>query len=135
MSWLEKLSNFTNEKNAIIVLASLFIIMSIAVTIVPYDPSIDLADATTNDIWVQQYADGVHHIPYEDWTYGITQSVVVEYEGQYVVVNEKGPGHVAMMLPFYMAGIGGLFSILIMGLAILGTYMLGKRLFSWQVGF
>ncbi len=135
MNWLERISNFVTEKNAIIILASLFIIMSIAVTIVPYDPSTDLADATTNDIWVQQYANGVHYIPYDEWTYGQTQSVVVEYQGEYVVVNEKGPGHVVMMLPFYMLGIGGLFSIIVMGLAILGTYMLGKRLFSWQVGF
>ncbi len=135
MNWLESISNFATEKKAIIILASLFIILSIVVAIVPYDPSIDLADATTNDIWVQQYANGVHHISYDEWTYGQTQSVVVDYQGEYVVVNEKGPGHVAMLLPFYMLGIESLFGSLMMGLALLGTYMLGKRLFGWQVGF
>jgi len=135
MNRLERLLKLAVEKNAIIILVSLFIILSLSVVLVPYDPSTDLADATTNDIWVQQYANGVHHIPYDEWTYGITQSVVVEYQGEYVVVNEKGPGHIAMMLPFYMAGIGGLFSVLMMGLAILGTFMLGKRLLGWQVGF
>ena len=135
MNWLETFSNFITEKNCLMILASLFIIISIAVTIVPYDPSIDLADATTNDIWVQQYANGVHHIRYDDWTYGNTQSVLVVYQDEIVVVNEKGPGHVVMMLPFYMAGIGGLFSIIMMGLAVFSTYMLGKRLFGWQVGF
>ncbi|MDO9537515.1 MAG: hypothetical protein Q7J68_04260 [Thermoplasmata archaeon] len=124
-----------NERNCIALLAILFVIMSILVVSVPYDPSTDKADATTNDIWVEQFSHGIHYIPYDEWTYGQTQSVVVEYEGQYVVVNEKGPGHVIMMLPFYMAGMDWLFSIVMVGLAILGTYMLGKRLLSWQVGF
>ena len=135
MAWTEQFSRIITERNCLILLASLFIILSIAVASAPYDPSTDKADATTNDIWVEQYAHGVHHIPYDDWDYGITQSVVVEYQGQYVVVNEKGPGHVVMMLPFYIAGIGGLFPIIVMGLALLGTYMLGKRLFSWPAGF
>ncbi len=135
MVWMERFLQYFTERNMLILMASIFILLSLAVALVPYDPSMDLADATTNDIWVEQYANGIHYIPYDEWDYGQTQSVVVEYQDQYVVVNEKGPGHVAMMLPFYMAGIGGFFPVLMMGLAVLGTYMLGKRLFSWQIGF
>lgn len=135
MHWLDRFQSFFTERNCMIVLASMFIIMSIAVASVPYDPSTDLADATTHVIWVEQYSHGIHHIPYENWTYGMTQSVVVEYQGQYVVVNEKGPGHTILMLPFYMSGLGLLFGPTMMLLAIIGTYMLAKRLFGWQVGF
>jgi hypothetical protein len=65
----------------------------------------------------------------------MTQSVVVEHDGRFVVVNEKGPGHVVMLLPFYIAGADFLFPILMMGLALAGAYMLGRRLFGWPVGF
>jgi len=135
MNWSERLSNGVTERNCLMVLVTLFILISILIAAVPYNPSTDLADATTNNIWLEQYSHGIHYIPYDEWSYGRTQSVVVEYHGQDVVVNEKGPGHVVMMLPFYMTGLDILFGPFMVALAILGTYMLGKRLFGWQVGF
>jgi len=80
LNWPERLSDLITEKNAILILASLFIIITLAIALTPYDPAADLADATTNDIWVEQYSHGIHHIPYDEWTYGQTQSVVVDYQ-------------------------------------------------------
>ena len=135
MNWSERLSNGVTERNCLMVLVTLFVLLSIVIAAVPYNPSTDMADATTNNIWLEQYSHGIHYIPYDEWSYGQTQSVVVEYHGQDVVVNEKGPGHVVMMLPFYMTGLDILFGPFMVALALLGTYMLGKRLFGWQVGF
>ncbi|MBU4071081.1 MAG: hypothetical protein KKH41_00960 [Candidatus Thermoplasmatota archaeon] len=134
MSNLSEL-NWLKERNCILVLAILFAVLSILVASVPYDPSTDKADATTNDIWIEYYGHGIYHIPYDEWTYGNTQSVVVVHDGEYVVVNEKGPGHVMAILPFRAIGAELLFGPAMAGLAILGTYMLGKRLLGWQTGF
>lgn len=123
------------ERRCVLVLILLFIAISISIAIIPYDPSVDLADATTNDIWIEYYSKGVYHIPYSEWESGQTQSVVVNYSGQYVVVNEKGPGHIVMMLPFHVLGVEFLFEPLMVGFAVLSTYMLGKRLVNWRVGF
>jgi hypothetical protein len=84
---------------------------------------------------VEQYSQGIHHIPYDEWDYQPTQSVVVEYEGEYVVVNEKGPGHAAMLIPFRAMGIDFLFAPLMTAFAVFSTYMLGKRFANWRVGF
>jgi len=129
------LSPRLTERNCFILLFALFLILSIIIAFIPYEPSVDLADATTNDIWVEYYSEGIHHIPYDKWNHSPTQSVVVEYEGQYVVVNEKGPGHVIMLLPFHMLGIDFLFAPLMIAFAVFSTYMLGKRLANWRVGF
>jgi hypothetical protein len=123
------------EKNCIALLAMIFILLATVISAVPYNPATDLADATTNDIWIEHYSHGVYHIPWSEWTNNHTQSVVVEYQGEYVVVNEKGPGHVMAMVPFRAVGLESLFAYTMVGLAVLGTFMLGKRFFSWPVGF
>jgi hypothetical protein len=123
------------EKHCIAALALTFTILAILVAAAPYDPSTDLADATTNDIWIEHYSHGIYHIPFSEWTYGQTQSVVVEYRGEYVVVNEKGPGHVMAMIPFRSVGAEFLFAPTMAALAVAGTYMLGRRLFGWPAGF
>ena len=130
-NWI--LDNLT-ERRAITLIIGLFLIMSVLIAMVPYDPQTDLADAVTNDIWVEYYAEGVFSIPYDDWSYGITQSVVVWLDGQYQVVNEKGPGHALLMVPFYLMDADYLFGPLMAGIAVLATYMLGRRLFNWRVG-
>ncbi len=124
-----------DEKTCFLVLLALFLILSISITLIPYDPSVDLADATTNDIWVDYYSHGVYHIPYSEWHFNRTQSVVVNYSGEYVVVNEKGPGHVMMIVPFHVLGIEFLFEPFMVAIAVFSTYMLGKRLANWRVGF
>lgn len=135
MNWLSTVLNRLNEKNCVTLLALTFIVLAALIATVPYDPSADLADATTNDIWIEHYSEGIYHIPWSEWTNNHTQSVVVEYQGEYVVVNEKGPGHVMAMVPFRAIGAEWLFAYTMAGLAVLGTFMLGKRLFSWPVGF
>lgn len=131
--WLRQI---VTEKNCIIFLSVLFLILAAFVIIEPYDPMYgDKADATTNIIWTQNYSKGIYHIPFDDWDFGITQSVVIEYDGQYTVVNEKGPGHSMMIVPFYLLGAEILFGLLMTLLATVATYMLGKRLFNWRVGF
>lgn len=135
VSVLGRLQNWVNEKNCFRLLLVLFLLSSFLLALVPYDPSTDLADATTNDIWVEYYDDGIFHIPFDEWDYQQTQSVVVEHDGQYVVVNEKGPGHVMMLLPFHLAGVDFLFAVLMVFFAVFSTYMLGKRLVNWRVGF
>lgn len=129
--WISK--NLT-ERRVVIFIIGLFLVMSVLISSVPYDPETDLADAVTNDIWVEYYSQGIFSIPYDDWSYGNTQSVVVWHDGQYVVVNEKGPGHVLMMVPLYLLGADFLFGSFMAGIAVLATYMLGKRLFNWRVG-
>ena len=129
--WLSR--NLT-ERNCLLLLVALFLLLSILIAPIPYLPEKDLADATTNDIWIDHYAQGTYHIPLNEWNYGPTQSVVVWYDGNYTVVNEKGPGHVMMMLPFYLLGAGFLFAPVMMAFATFSTYMLGKRLLSWRVG-
>jgi len=123
------------EKNCIIFLCIIFLFFSILIAVIPYDPEIDLADATTNDIWIDNYEKGIYHIPYDEWDHDPTQSVVIEYKDDYVVVNEKGPGHVMMLLPFHVLGIEFLFGPLMVAIAAVSTYLLGKRLCNWQVGF
>jgi hypothetical protein len=119
---------------AALALAALFLVMAALICSVPYDPEEDLADAVTNDIWVEHYAQGEFSIPYDEWTYGLTQSVVVWHDGQFVVVNEKGPGHALMLVPFYLTGTDQLFGAMMAGIAALSTYMLGRRLLNWKVG-
>ena len=123
------------KKNCLIFLCVLFIILNIIIAIVPYNPERDLADATTNAIWIDYYEQGIYHIPYDEWDHEPTQSVVVEYEGDYVVVNEKGPGHVFLLLPFHILGIEFVFGTLMVAIALFSIYMLGKRFHSWRVGF
>ena len=122
------------ERNCLLLLLALYVFLSILIAPIPYLPETDLADATTNDIWVEYYSEGIHHVPFDDWDHGMTQSVVVWYDGEYTVVNEKGPGHVMMLVPFYLLGIGFLFGPLMMGFATFSTYMLGKRLLNWRAG-
>jgi hypothetical protein len=125
-----------SKKNCLIALALMFFAMALWIGSVPYMPmEWDLADATTNVIWVDEYSKGVYEIPFEEWDYPMTQSVVVEHEGQFVVVNEKGPGFVAMLVPFHIAGLEFLFGPIMAGIAVFSTYMLGMRLFGWKVGF
>jgi hypothetical protein len=113
----------------------MFIMLSVFISSFDYDPMVDKADATTNDIWVEYFSEGKYHIPIDDWDHQPTQSVVVEHDGEYVVVNEKGPGHVVLLLPFYMLGVDFLFGPFMVALAVIATYMLGKRLANWRVGF
>lgn len=109
--------------------------MTIWIALVPYDPmKRDKADATTNVIWTEYYSKGIYEVPFSEWDHKPTQSVVVEHDGDFVVVNEKGPGHVLMILPFYMLGLEILFGSFMIGVAILSTYMLGRRLVNWRVG-
>jgi hypothetical protein len=127
---------FITKRNCLLGLAILFILMSIWIASVPYEPmEWDLADATTNVIWVEKYSNGVYEIPYEEWDYGMTQSSVVEHNGQYVVVNEKGPGFVWMLVPFHVLGLEFLFGPVMVAIAVFSTFMLGFRLSNWKVGF
>ena len=132
-TWLK--DNVT-ERNCIFLLVALFIILSVFVVAEPYDPLYrDKADASTNVIWTENYSQGVHHIPFDEWEFGPTQSVVIEYNGEYTVVNEKGPGHAMMLVPFHIMGVEAMFGLLMALLATIATCMLGKRLFNWRVGF
>lgn len=130
-NWL--ISRLT-ERNCLILLILLFLVLSFIIGSIPYLPETDHADATTNDIWIEYYPKGVYHIPYDKWNYSPTQSVVVWHEGEYVVVNEKGPGHVIMMIPFHLMGVDVLFGPLMVFLAVFSAFMLGKRLINWRVG-
>jgi hypothetical protein len=127
-------SNLT-EKNCVMVLIVLFIMLSVFIASFDYDPEVDKADATTNDIWVEYYSEGIYHVSIDEWDHIPTQSVVVEHDDGVVVVNEKGPGHVVLLLPFYMLGVDFLFGPFMVALAVIATYMLGKRLANWRTGF
>ena len=129
------LARILTRRNLLLGLAAAWLVLSVAVASAPYAPTGDLYDATTNYIWTREYARGVFHIPYDEWTYPATQSSVVRHEGEYVVVNEKGPGHALLIVPFYLLGAESLFAPLLVGLAVLSTYLLGKRLFGWTAGF
>lgn len=129
------LAGLFTERNCLLALAIVYVVIAICIGTVPYEPmEWDLADATTNAIWTDLYSQGKYDLPYDNWTYPITQSVVVEHDGQYVVVNEKGPGLAVMLVPFHIAGVEFLFAPLLVGLAVLSTYMLGMRLAGWKVG-
>jgi hypothetical protein len=130
-----RLSSKLIERNCLFLLLALFILLSILIASILYLPEKDLADATTNDIWIEYYSKGIYSVPFSEWTHGNTQSVVVLHDGVFTVVNEKGPGHVMMMLPFHMMGIEFLFGPVMMAFAVFSTYMLGKRLLDWRVGF
>jgi hypothetical protein len=131
-----RLSLKLTEKNCLFLLLALFILLSILIASILYLPEKDLADATTNDIWIEYYSKGIYSVPYSEWTHTtMTQSAVVVYNGVYTVVNEKGPGHVMMMVPFHVLGIESLFGPVMMAFAVFSTYMLGKRLLGWRVGF
>src|SRR3990170_2947892 len=127
------LARILTRRNLLLGLAAAWLVPTVPAA--PYAPMGDLYDATTNYIWTREYDRGVFHIPYDEWTYPVTQSSVVWYEGEYVVVNEKGPGHALLIVPFYLLGAESLFAPLLVGLAVLSTYLLGKRLFGWTAGF
>ncbi|OGS49072.1 MAG: hypothetical protein A3K68_06810 [Euryarchaeota archaeon RBG_16_68_13] len=129
------LARILTRRNLLLGLAAAWLVLTVAVAAAPYAPMGDLYDATTNYIWTREYARGVFHIPYDEWAYPVTQSSVVWYEGGYVVVNEKGPGHALLIVPFYLLGAESLFAPLLAGLAALSTYLLGKRLLGWMAGF
>lgn len=130
------LISLINKRNCLIALMGLFFAMAIWIGSVPYEPmEWDLADATTNVIWTDLYSQVIYEIPFEEWDYPMTQSVVVEHEGQFVVVNEKGPGLVVMLVPFHVTALEFLFGPIMAGIAMLSTYMLGMRLFGWKAGF
>lgn len=125
-----------NKRNCIVALVIAYIVLAVLISAIEYDPlHKDMADASTNYIWVRLYADGIYEVPYDEWTHGMTQSVVVEHNGEYVVVNEKGPGLVLMILPFHLARLEMLFGPAMAGTAVLSTYMLGRRLAGWKVGY
>ena len=132
---MRRLSSKLTERNCLFFLLALFILLSILIASILYLPEKDLADATTNDIWIDYYSKGIYSIPFSEWTHGNTQSVVVLHDGVFTVVNEKGPGHVMMILPFHILGVEFLFGPVMMAFAVFSTYMLGKRLLDWRVGF
>jgi len=129
------LSSKLTERNCLLLLLALYIVLSVLIASMLYLPESDLADATTNVIWVEYYSEGVYSVPYADWTHGMTQSVVVQHNGAYTVVNEKGPGHAMMIVPFHVLGIEFLFGPVMAAFAVFSTYMLGKRLLDWKAGF
>ena len=129
------LARILTRRNLLAGLAAAWLVLTVAVAAAPYAPMGDLYDATTNYIWTREYARGVFHIPYDEWAYPVTQSSVVWYGGEYVVVNEKGPGLALMLVPFHLIGAEVLFAPLLVGLAVLSTFVLGKRLLSWTAGF
>ena len=131
----ERLASVLTRRNLLLGLAAAWLLLTVAVAAAPYAPMEDLADATTNYIWTREYARGVFHIPYDEWTYPPTQSSVIWYEGEYTVVNEKGPGFSLMIVPFHLLGAEKLFAPLLAGLAVFSTYLLGKRLLGWMAGF
>lgn len=130
-----RLSSTLTERNLLFFLLGGFIVLSILIASMLYLPQTDLYDATTNAIWIDYYSRGIYSVPYSEWTHGLTQSAVVLYNGVYTVVNEKGPGHVMMILPFHVLGVEFLFGPVMMAVAVFSTYMLGKRLLDWPVGF
>jgi hypothetical protein len=127
-SWFR--ANLT-EKNFIRFLIVAFILMTIWIVTVPYDPlRWDKADATANLLWKDYYLEGVYAIPYEDWDNTVrTQSTVVEINDEFYVVNEKGPGHA-----WLCAVLGGATGTVLAAVAVFSTYMLGRRIFNWRVG-
>lgn len=142
-SLMAKLASFASprftEKNFFILLFVIFLVLAVCIALVPYHPESDLADATTNLIWVDQYSNGTYHLSYDEWVnvwhYPRTQSVVIWHDGVYTVVNEKGPGFVCLVLPFHALGADFLFAPVMLWLAVFSTYMLGKRLWNWRAGF
>jgi hypothetical protein len=135
----KRVSPGLGERNLAILLAISFVGLSAWIMSVPYDAmKMDLADATTNEIWSGLIREGKYAIPLEEWRahgYPPTQSSVVELDGRACVVNEKGPGHAMLVATLDTMGLGNLTGTLCAGLAVMATYMLGRRLFSWKVGF
>ncbi len=130
------IARWLSRKNSVLVLIAVFLSLSIWIASYPYRVmTMDIADATTNYIWVQQYAHGIFAIPYSQWTYGITQSVVVLHNGQYLVLNEKGPGFALIIVPFFLLHITWLFAPVMVAMAVASTYMLSLRLLNWKVAF
>lgn len=130
------LAKWLTRKNSVLLLAVTFTLLAVWIASYPYRVmKMDIADATTNYIWVQQYAHGVFAIPYSQWTYGATQSVVVLHNGQYFVVNEKGPGFALLIVPFFLAHATWLFAPVMVAMAGASTYMLALRLLNWRVAF
>lgn len=127
------------ERNLGVLLIVGFLGLSVWVATVPYDAmKMDLADATTNDIWSGLIREGKYAIPLDEWRsrgYPGTQSSVVQLGGEPYVVNEKGPGHAMLVAALDTVGLGALTGTLCAGIAVLATYMLGRRLFNWKVGF
>jgi hypothetical protein len=127
------------KRNCHLAFAVFFVVLAVGIALVPYNPmQSDLADATANYVWTGYYSKGVNHVSWEQWStdWGDlrTQVVVVEHGGEFVVVNEKGPGLAIMLVPFRLAGIEFLFGPMMMAFAALGTYLLGRRIAGWKVG-
>jgi hypothetical protein len=128
-----KVQSILSERNFLIGLLILFIIMTVWVASVPYDPiKGDIADASTNAIWSEYYKEGKFAVTYDQWkadNRSITQSSVVEMDGKVYIVNEKGPAHAVFTMVLGKAT-GTVFA----AVATIATYMLGRRIFNWKVG-
>jgi hypothetical protein len=128
-----RLSSIFSERNFLLGLMVLFIVMTIWVASVPYDPiKGDIADASTNAIWSEYYKEGKFAVTYDQWkadNRSITQSSVIEKDGKVYIVNEKGPAHAIFTMVLGKAT-GTVFA----AVATIATYMLGRRIFNWKVG-
>jgi hypothetical protein len=128
-----RLSSIFSERNFLAGLMVLFIVMTIWIVTVPYDPMKgDIADASTNAIWSEYYKEGKFAVTYDQWRADnrtMTQSSVVTLDGKPYVVNEKGPAHAIFTMVLGRAT-GTVFA----AVATIATYMLGRRIFNWKVG-
>jgi len=60
------LDKVPTQRNCLIALVFLFLLMAFYIGTMPYNPMTDdIADATTNAIWTQQYSRGVYEIPFQ----------------------------------------------------------------------
>ena len=128
-----KLRSVLTERNFLLGLLVLFIVMTIWIASVPYDPITgDIADASTNAYWAQYYREGKFAVTYDQWkadNRSITQSSVVNISGKLYVVNEKGPAHAIFCMVLGPAT-GTAFA----AVGTIAIYMLGRRIFNWKVG-
>lgn len=121
------------ERNFLIGLFIVIVVMNIWIATVPYDPiDGDKADATTNVVWQDYYREGKWVVPFDEWQADNnppTQSGVIEIDGEPYVVNEKGPAHAIFTMV-----LGPLTGTVFLVIGVVSTYMLGRRVFNWRVG-
>lgn len=134
------LAKLVTKRTCIAGLIVAFVVLAVWISSTPYEPTEDLADATTNWIWVRYYDEGRLHVSWDSWQNqtwhtNMTQSVVVLHDGEYVVVNEKGPGFIALLHPFFALGMEKAFGTVMAGVAVLSVFMLGRRIAGWKAGY
>ncbi|RLG37115.1 MAG: hypothetical protein DRN91_06280 [Candidatus Alkanophagales archaeon] len=126
-------SAMKEEHKYLLIIAVVFALVIGGILSVPYDPQADIVDAVSIDTWAHLYIDGIYKMPLYEFLEKYPralQSGVIEEDGEYYVVTEKGIGYVLFYALMIALGIQRFTGTILALIAVVSTYILSRRLFG-----